>query len=164
MVLCNGRVAARRVLFPALFLLVVSSTAHAQVATLSSPQSQVGFHGGVAIDPEQPFVGVWWQTPAIANRFHLRPGIDGGFGDGRRTAAINIDFIVRFPLGSSGWQLIQGGGPVIVLTTFEDVEGIDTSAGGSYIIGFAHDAGLFTEFRIGGASNLKIGAGWAIRF
>jgi hypothetical protein len=142
----------------------LSSPAHAQIVSLQSQRSEVGFQGGVSIDPEQRFVGVFWQTPEIANRFHLRPGIDGGFGSNARLATINIDFIVRFALGGSGWHLIQGGGPVIVFTKFDGLEGTDTGAGGSYIIGFGHDAGFFSEFRIGGGTNLKLGAGYAIKF
>jgi len=147
-------------------LVSMSISAHAQTVSLSSPQSRVGFIGGASIDPEQGFVGVFWQTPAIAYRFHLRPGIDGGFGSDVRVATINIDFIARFPLGASGWDLIQGGGPVVVITKFDRFEGTDTSAGGSYIIGFAHDSGFFGEFRIGGGGvpALKMGAGFAIKF
>jgi hypothetical protein len=158
---------ARVCAFSAVAVLVaLSSPIDAQTISVQSDQSQVGFQGGASIDPEQAFFGVFWQTPPIANRFHLRPGIDGGFGSDLRLATINIDFIVRFPLGASGWSLIQGGGPVIVLTKIDGFEGTDTSAGGSYIIGFAHDAGFFGEFRIGGGSvpALKMGAGWALRF
>jgi hypothetical protein len=164
MVHFTGRFVARALLAALAAICTLSSTAHAQI--VKSPQSQVGFLGGASIDPEQLFVGVFWQTPPIGNRFHIRPGIDGGFGSDVRLATINIDFIARFPIGSSGWNFIQGGGPVIVLTTFEDFEGTDTSAGGSYIIGFAHDAGFFGEFRIGGGNvpSLKMGAGFAIRF
>ena len=149
-----------------LFALSSPADVLAQTIAVQSPQSQVGFHGGASIDPEQVFVGVFWQTPPIANRFHLRPGIDGGFGSDLRIATINIDFIVRFPLGASGWNIIQGGGPVIVLTKIDGFEGTDTSAGGSYIIGFAHDEGVFGEFRIGGGNipALKMSAGWALRF
>lgn len=149
------------------FLVVVglSSNAAAQIV-IQQPKSQVGFQGGASIDPEQGFVGVFWQSPAIGNRLHLRPGIDGGFGNGLRVATINIDFIARFSLGSSGWDLIQGGGPVISLTKIDGFEGTDTSAGGSYLIGFAHDSGFFGEFRIGGGNtpSLKMGAGYAIKF
>ena len=40
------------------------------------------------------------------------------------------------------------------------------NAGGSYIIGVAHDGGFFGEFRIGGGNvpSLKMGAGYALRF
>lgn len=161
-----GRFVARRVGLPALIFTVLSSTAQAQTISVQSSQSQVGFQGGVSIDPEQGFVGVFWQTPPIGGRFHIRPGIDGGFGNDRRIAAINIDFMARFPIGASGWNFIQGGGPVIVITKFTGFDGTDTGAGGSYIIGFAHDDGFFGEFRIGGGNvpSLKMSAGWGIRF
>ena len=147
-------------------LVAASSTrADAQIS-IQQPQSQIGFQGGASIDPEQGFVGVFWQSPAIGNRLHIRPGIDGGFGNGLRVATINLDFIARFALGTSGWDLIQGGGPVIALTRVDGFDGTDTSAGGSYLIGFAHDSGFFGEFRIGGGNtpSLKMGAGYAIKF
>ena len=146
-------------------VVALSTVANAQVS-IQQPRSEVGFHGGASIDPEQAFVGVFWQSPAIGNRLHLRPGIDGGFGNDLRVATINLDFIARFSLGASGWDLIQGGGPVIALTKIDGFEGTDTSAGGSYLIGFAHDSGFFGEFRIGGGNTptLKMGAGYAIKF
>jgi hypothetical protein len=160
-----GHVRALPLISAALAVLLLSSAAQAQVS-IQSPQSLVGFHGGASIDPEQGFVGVFWQSPAIGNRLHLRPGIDGGFGGDLRVATINLDFLARFPLGTSGWDLIQGGGPVIAITKLTGFDVTDVSAGGSYVIGFAHDAGFFTEFRIGGgnAPNLKVGAGWGMGF
>jgi hypothetical protein len=129
-------------------------------------QPAIGFQGGASIDPEQVFGGVFWRSPAIANRFHIRPGIDGGFGNDLRVATVNIDFVALFPLGSSGWNLVQGGGPVIALIKVTGVDDTEVSAGGSYVIGFSHIDGFFTEFRIGGGNtpNLKIGAGYQLRF
>jgi hypothetical protein len=150
----------------ALFLLL-PSLGYAQTVSLQpTPQSVVGFVGGGSIDPEQAFVGVFWQTPPIANRFHFRPGVDGGFGSDLRVATFNIDFIARFPLGTSGWELVQGGGPVIALTKVDGFDGTETSAGGSYIFGFAHRGGFFGEFRIGGGNvpNLKMGVGYGLKF
>lgn len=154
-----------RGLFACFVIAALSTNAAAQIS-VQQPKNQVGFQGGASIDPEQGFVGVFWQSPAIGNRLHLRPGIDGGFGGDLRVATINIDFIARFSLGSSGWDLIQGGGPVIALTKVDGFEGTETSAGGSYLIGFAHDSGFFGEFRIGGGNtpSLKMGAGYAIKF
>ena len=147
-------------------LVLVPALAEAQPPIRPSSQSSVGFQGGVSIDPEQAFAGVFWETPQIGGRFSLRPGVDGGFGSDLRLATINIDFIARFPIGNSGWSFVQGGGPTIVITKIPDLDVTDTSAGGSYIIGFAHDGGFFGEFRIGGGSvpNLKMGAGWAVRW
>ena len=145
---------------------LVSSDASAQPQIQRAPQSSVGFQGGLSIDPEQGFVGVFWESPPIGNRFSLRPGIDGGFGGDLRVATINIDFVARFPIGTSGWHFVQGGGPVIVITKVRGLDESDYGAGGSYIIGFSHDGGFFGEFRIGGGNtpSLKMGAGYQLRF
>jgi hypothetical protein len=134
----------------------------------ASAQSSINFNGGASIDPTQVYAGVSWESPDIGGRFRLRPGIDGGFGDGIRLGTINIDLIVKFPLGTSGWMLIQGGGPTITVSKFTgELEDLprELHAGGSYLFGFQHDNGFFTEFRVGGGSfvpQLKIGVGWAV--
>ena len=57
--------------------------------------------------------------------------------------------------------------PVITvskITGFDDAPN-ELHAGGSYLFGFAHDNGFFTEFRVGGGSlvpQLKLGVGWAV--
>ena len=141
-------------------------------ASLSSAaaqaQSSISFSGGASIDPKQAYAGVAWESPDIGGRFRLRPGIDGGFGDGLRLGTINLDLVVKFPLGQTGWSLIQGGGPTITISKFtgefEDASR-EIHAGGSYLFGFQHDNGFFTEFRVGGGNyvpQLKIGVGWAV--
>jgi len=136
--------------------------------TRASAQSSINFSGGASIEPEQVFAGVSWQSPDFGGRFHLRPGIDGGFGNDLRLGTINIDLIVRVPLGTSSWSLIQGGGPTISIVTFAGLlENTPRKlrAGGSYLFGFQHDNGFFGEFRVGGGGyvpNLKIGVGWAV--
>ncbi len=134
----------------------------------ASAQSSINFTGGASIDPEQVYAGVSWSSPDLGGRFQVRPGIDGGFGDGLRLGNINIDLIVKFPLGTSGWTLLQGGGPVITIAKFSDFEdaGAELHAGGSYLFGFQHDNGFFTDFRVGGGNfvpQLKIGAGWSVQ-
>jgi hypothetical protein len=131
-------------------------------------QAAVGFQGGASIDPEQGFVGVFWQSPDIAGNFRIRPGLDGGFGDGLRIATINIDLLYAFPLGATGWRIVQGGGPVVAITRFDAGSfgtETETSAGASYLLSFMHESGFFAEFRLAGGNvpNLKFGAGWAIR-
>jgi hypothetical protein len=146
-----------------------SSLASAQPIQVSAQKSQIGFTGGMSIDPEQGFVGVFWRSPEIGRRFHIRPGLEGGFGDGLKLATFNIDFLMRFPIGSSGWDFIQGGGPTIVVAVFDIFDDSDSelSAGGSYIFGFGHSSGFLGEFRIGGGGNvpsLKLTAGYAFAF
>ncbi|HEX6162199.1 MAG TPA: hypothetical protein VFZ31_02450 [Vicinamibacterales bacterium] len=139
----------------------------ALTAVRASAQSSINFSGGGSIDPEQVYAGVSWTSPDIGGRFRIRPGIDGGVGNGLRLANINIDLIVKFPLGTSGWSLIQGGGPVITVSRLSDFEDAprELHAGGSYLFGFQHDNGFFADFRVGGGGfvpSLKIGAGWAV--
>lgn len=148
---------------------VLSVTLLAIAATPADAQSSIGFSGGASIDPTQVYAGVAWESPDIGGRFRLRPGIDGGFGDGIRLGTINLDLIVKFPLGTSAWSLIQGGGPTITVSKFTGAfEGAPTElhAGGSYLFGFQHSNGFFTEFRVGGGSfvpQLKLGVGWAVK-
>jgi hypothetical protein len=168
MVHSRGRFVFFAVAFGMLAGLLLSSPAGAQTGPTISQggQSAVGFQGGASIDPEQGFVGVFWESPRIAGFLSLRPGVDGGFGSDLRIATFNIDFMARFPFGGSGWSLVQGGGPVIVITKAPDLDFSETSAGFSYIFGFSHDSGFFGEFRIGSGSVpvLKMAAGYAIRF
>lgn len=133
----------------------------------ASAQSSINFNGGVSIDPEQIYAGVSWESADIGGRFRLRPGIDGGFGDGLRLATINVDLIVKFPLGTSRWSLLQGGGPVISVATFPEFEDSpkELHAGGSYLFGFQNDNGFFAEFRVAGGGyvpSLKMGVGWSV--
>jgi CNT family concentrative nucleoside transporter len=58
-------------------------------APRASAQSSINFTGGGSIDPEQIYAGVSWSSPDLGGRFKIRPGIDGGFGDGLRLA-LNI--------------------------------------------------------------------------
>jgi hypothetical protein len=144
--------------FLALVLLAVPAPARAQ---------SIGFVGGGTIDPHQGYGGVFWESPDLGGGFRIRPGIDGGMGNGLWLVSINIDLLAKFPLGQSQWSLLQGGGPTIVIATLNDVTDSpkEVHAGGSYIFGFAHKQGFFAEFRIGGGGyvpNLKMGAGWSI--
>lgn len=152
-------------------LIVVAAFLAAFVMGVSpdaSAQSSINFNGGVSIDPKQAYGGVSWESSDIGGRFRLRPGIDGGFGDGLRLGTINIDLIAAFPLGASHWTLLQGGGPVVSLVKFSDVPDAPTDlhAGASYLFGFRHDNGFFGEFRYGGGGytpQLKLGVGWSVK-
>lgn len=132
-------------------------------------QSSIGFTGGLSVDPEQVYAGVFWQSPDIGGRFRIRTGLDGGFGDNLRLGLVNLDFIYGFPIGNGPWTFITGGGPAIVIVRqqpdFFDL-GTEISAGGSYLFGFMHDKGFFTDIRLGAGRTpaLKLGVGWAVRY
>ncbi|HUQ89286.1 MAG TPA: hypothetical protein VM096_17125 [Vicinamibacterales bacterium] len=135
----------------------------------ASAQSAINFTGGASIDPTQVYAGVSWESPDIGGRFRIRPGIDGGFGDGIRLGTINLDLIAKFPLGTSGWTLVQGGGPTIIVAKYSgELSELprELHAGGSYLFGFQHDNGFFADFRVGGGNfvpQLKLGVGWSVQ-
>jgi hypothetical protein len=139
-----------------------ASIAHAQ---------GVGFVGGGSIDPEQFYAGTFFETPVIAQGVRLRPGVEGGWGDGLRLASINIDIIRRSDI-TSGWQFYTGGGPVIVITRLADSARIpdpereeDLTGGLAALVGFTHESGFLTEFKFGHTGNgsvLKFGAGFRV--
>jgi hypothetical protein len=137
--------------------LVTASSAWAQAA--------IGFQGGVAVDPEQVFGGVFYQTGDIGRGIRLRPGIDGATGDSLRIATINLDFVYGYPLGSNGWTFLAGGGPSVVVTRIPAFDVRDKGVGFHSLVGFGHDSGFFVEVRLGSgrAQQLKVGVGWAIR-
>ena len=101
------------------------------------------------MDPEQVFGGVFFQSGDIFGGLRVRPGVDGGTGDGLRIATINLDLVYGFPLGANGWTLIQGGGPSIVITRLPTSTSGTPSVGFHSIFGFGHDSGFFTEVRLG---------------
>lgn len=123
----------------------------------------VGFQAGASIDPEQFYVGSHFETRALVDRIHFRPNIEGGFGNDVKLAAINIDFIYRFPLEGSPWSIYQGGGPAINIYRIED--STDTQGGLNVIFGIGHEGGFFAELKVGtsGSPNLKFGVGFTVR-
>lgn len=135
------------------------------LSTPAAAQSAIGFQGGVAIDPEQLYGGVYYMTGDLGRGIHLRPGIDGATGQGLRIGTINLDAVYGYPLAGNGWTLIAGGGPSVVVTRLADVPDYrDTSVGFHSIFGFGHESGFFVEARLGSgmAQRFKLGVGWAV--
>ena len=135
-------------------LLLVNGRAQAQ---------GIGFQGGASVDPEQVFVGTHFETGDLFQNFRFRPGVDGGFGGDYSLATINIEFIYRRAVGSSGWIMYQGGGPAIVLVRLNKETSVN--AGRFFTFGFGHENGFFTDFKLGHnyAPTLKFTAGYTVR-
>jgi len=137
------------------------------LASFAADAQGVGFVGGGSVDPEQFYVGTFFETPAIARSVHVRPGVDGGWGGDLRIASINIDVIHRTDVGS-GWQFYTGGGPLILITKVDPgalnppLIRDEVTGGLAAVLGFAHPGGFLFEFKYGRARNgpsLKFGAG-----
>ena len=136
--------------------------------TASTTSAQgVGFVAGGTIDPEQFYAGTFFETPSIGGSIHIRPGIDGSWGQGVSIAAINVDIITRGQIGS-GWQFYTGGGPTVSILRLSDnglangVSDNEVTSGFTALFGFIHPKGFLLEVRYGSAASgptLKFGAG-----
>lgn len=151
----------RRVLSvaPLFVLLLLPSRASGQA---------VGFIAGGTVDPEQVYAGAFFESPLLAQRVRLRPGVDASRGGGLKVAAINLDFIFRGET-PTGWQFYTGGGPLILFNRIDEgaddapAEVDEVTGGFMGLLGFSHRSGFLTEFKFGQTKygpNLKIGAGW----
>jgi hypothetical protein len=150
------------VAFASVCLVVLSTSSVARAQAL-------GFVGGGSVDPEQFYVGTFFETPPLAESVRVRPGVDGSWGDGVRAAAISFDVIYGDEV-SSGWGFYSGGGPTVFITRVdESAEAADSSVvndvtgGLGGLIGLSHASGLFVEFRflhVRNAPALKLGAGF----
>lgn len=128
----------------------------------------VGFQAGAAFDPEQIYVGSHVEFAVGSNQFVIRPGVDGAFGGGWRTAAIRADFIYRVTLGATGWRIRQGLGPSVNVARSMDLDITDVSGSWNYLIGVDNENGFFVEFKGGRARGARapllwIGVGYTIR-
>jgi hypothetical protein len=133
-------------------------------ASVASAQG-VGFVGGGTIDPEGVYAGTFFESPPFGGTIHIRPGIDGSWGQGLRIANINVDITHRGQIGSS-WEFFTGGGPTISIVRFADVpDGVsngEVTGGFTALFGFISPKGFLVEVRYGSAAggpSLKFGAG-----
>lgn len=110
------------------------------------------------------YVGSHLETAEVARGLYFRPGIDGGFGGSLTLASINVDFLYKYEIGRT-WKIYQGGGPAIHIFREGTPAATDVTGGLSAVFGFAHDNGMFVEFKVGSGRgpNLKFGVGWTIR-
>lgn len=140
-------------------LLLGPSAARAQSA---------GFVVGGTVDPEQVYGGVFFESPPIAQRVRLRPGVDASRGGGLRVIAVNLDIIFRADT-PSGWSFYTGGGPTVAFNSIDEgsdeapAQVDDVTGGFSGVLGFSHRRGFLVEFKYGNTRygpNLKIGAGF----
>ena len=127
-----------------------------------------GVRGGLAIDPDQFYVGGHYETDALVDRIHFRPNVEAGFGDDLTLVGLNFEFAYKFPR-RNGWSIYAGGGPGINFYSFDRGPGNDrdteSEAGLNFLIGVEQSSGLFFEFKIGALDSpeMKFGVGRTFR-
>jgi hypothetical protein len=140
----------------------------ATVVVLSSPLPAAaqagGVRGGVAVDPDQFYVGGHYETGPLVDRLHFKPNIEAGFGDHLTLIALNFEFVYKFP-SRGPWNIYAGGGPAINIFSFDDIDDSETEPGVNFLLGAESRRGLFFEMKIGAidSPDLKFGVGWTFR-
>ena len=124
----------------------------------------VGFQGGGTASPNQWYVGSHFEIPLGLDQFLLRPGVEGGRGDGLSLASVSFEFLYTYEFAGTPWTIFQGTGPAVNFARFDDTT--TTSGGVNLVVGLAHQRGFFTEMKIGGSgsASLRYGVGYTIRF
>jgi hypothetical protein len=129
----------------------------------ASAQISTGLRAGVSVDPDQVYIGGHVETDPLVERLVFKPNAEIGFGDDITLAAINLEFVWKFP-STNRWGFYAGGGPAI---NFYQVEGNgdDAEAGFNFVAGVENTRGLFFEIKLGGGDSpdFKFGVGIAFR-
>lgn len=132
-------------------------------------QQSVGVRAGVSADPDQFFFGGHIETGPLLERLVFRPNAEIGVGSDLIVIGLNLEFAYKIPLDDQAWTPYLGAGPAVnIIDRSESRRGRrddDTSVEGGFniLIGVEHDAGLFTELKVGAldSPDLKLIVGYA---
>ena len=129
----------------------------------AAAQSRVGLRAGISANPEQIYFGGHMDVTEVARRFWFRPNVEVGFGDSQTVAGFNAEFVYRVPTRKE-WNPYLGGGPALVLRTFNggNRNNTDVGPGFNFVAGLEQQKGLFGEVKIGALDSpgFKLGIGW----
>lgn len=128
----------------------------------SAAGQSIGGRVGVSAEPDQFYFGAHVETRPLADRLTFRPNIEIGLGDGVTLAALNFEFVYRFPRRQA-WGLYAGGGPALNIIRSESRSRAE--GGFNILLGVAHREGLFVEAKVGAldSPSFKIGIGYVFR-
>jgi hypothetical protein len=130
----------------------------------ASAQVSTGLRAGVSVDPDQLYVGGHVETDPLVERLVFKPNVEIGFGDNVTLAAVNLEFVWKFPQQRGAWSFYAGGGPGI---NFYQVDGPgdDAEVGFNFVGGVENSRGLFFEMKLGAGDSpdFKFGVGIAFR-
>jgi hypothetical protein len=134
-----------------LSLIVLGLVAAAPPAAAAQVASGFGVRAGVGADPDQFHFGVHYDTGRLFDRLTFRPNLEVGLGDNVTTVAANFEFAYWIPMKSRAWGVYVGGGPALVVYSFDDDhgDGTDTEPGFNLLFGVAHSRGFFAEAKLG---------------
>jgi hypothetical protein len=151
------RVALRNTFSASLLALLVAST-----VTPASAQG-LGVRAGASVDPDQFYFGGHYESRPLVDQLHFKPNVELGVGDDITTLGINFEFVYKFPIDNSPWNLYAGGGPAVNFYSFNDNN--ETEGGLNVLFGAETAQGLFFEVKLGAldSPDVKVGVGYTWR-
>jgi hypothetical protein len=137
-------------------LISIPAIVLALLATAPSPAaaqtgSGFGVRAGVGADPDQFHFGAHFDTGPLFDHLSFRPNLEIGLGDNVTTIAANFEFAYWIPIRRRPWSVYVGGGPAMVIYSFDHDHGNDTETqpGFNLLVGLGHRQGFFTEAKLG---------------
>jgi hypothetical protein len=151
------RVALRNTFSASLLALLVAIT-----VTPASAQG-LGVRAGASVDPDQFYFGGHYESRPLVDQLHFKPNVELGVGDDITTLGINFEFVYKFPIDNSPWNLYAGGGPAVNFYSFNDNN--ETEGGLNVLFGAETAQGLFFEVKLGAldSPDVKVGVGYTWR-
>jgi hypothetical protein len=151
------RVALRNTFSASLLALLVATT-----VTPASAQG-LGVRAGASVDPDQFYFGGHYESRPLVDQLHFKPNVELGVGDDITTLGINFEFVYKFPIDNSPWNLYAGGGPAVNFYSFNDNN--ETEGGLNVLFGAETAQGLFFEVKLGAldSPDVKVGVGYTWR-
>jgi hypothetical protein len=135
------------------------------VATTVAPASAqgLGVRAGASVDPDQFYFGGHYESRPLVDQLHFKPNVELGVGDDITTLGINFEFVYKFPIDNSPWNLYAGGGPAVNFYSFNDNN--ETEGGLNVLFGAETAQGLFFEVKLGAldSPDVKVGVGYTWR-
>jgi hypothetical protein len=141
---------------PSRKIAVLSTVVLVFLATVPCPasaqtRSGFGVRAGVSADPDQFHFGAHYDTGPLFDRLGFRPNLEVGLGDDVTTIAANFEFAYWIPIKRKPWAVYFGGGPALVIYSFDEGHGngTETEPGFNLLVGLGHSGGFFAEAKLG---------------
>ena len=130
---------------------VVAALAAAPLPVAGQTGSGFGVRAGVGANPDQFHFGAHYDTGPLLDHLSFRPNLEVGLGDDVTTIAANFEFAYWIPIKRRPWAVYVGGGPALVVYSFDDGHDDDTETepGFNLLVGIAHSKGFFAEAKLG---------------
>jgi hypothetical protein len=140
------------------------------VATPAFAQGGAGVRAGASVDPDQFYFGGHVELGPVVEQLWFRPNVEIGIGSDATVVALNGEFAYWFPLRNREWSAYVGAGPAVNIISFDSPgpgggDNTEAEGGFNFLLGLAHDRGLFAELKVGAldSPDIKFGIGYTFR-